>query len=161
MSTQETAPAATPVAWDHPAVQELCTEQQAELRGRYDDDGGAEPNLPAEEMLVTLLVHVDGQPVATGSLRDASTYGTGSGEIKRMYVRAPYRGRGLSRLVLTALEAAATARGMRRLILETGVLQPEAIGLYRSAGYTPIPRYGPYVHEADSLCFERALLTVP
>ena len=35
------------------------------------------------------------------------------------------------------------------MVLETGRAQPEAIALYESSGYTPIPRFGHYAGEPD------------
>ncbi|QCB95135.1 GNAT family N-acetyltransferase [Cellulomonas shaoxiangyii] len=114
--------------------------------------------MTADGIVTMLVLRVGGEAVACGALRDASAeLGAGTGELKRMYVRPAWRGRGLSRRVLTELEAAARARGVTRLVLETGVLQPEAIGLYLSAGYAPVPRYGEYADEADSRCFSRDL----
>lgn len=145
------------VPWSDPLAVALRLEQQAELSALYDDDGGAEAELDADQMVATVVVSVGGVAAGCGSLRDASAYGDGHGEIKRMFVRPSMRGRGLSRVLLTALERVARDRGMRRLILETGVQQPAAIGLYRSAGYEPIDPYGPWVGNPDSLCFARAL----
>jgi len=68
-----------------------------------------------------------------------------------------YRGRGLSRLVLDRLEAIARERGLRRLILETGLRQPAAIRLYRSAGFRRTPTYGPYEERSSSVCYARRL----
>ena len=41
--------------------------------------------------------------------------------------------------------------------LETGPLQPEAIGLYARAGYREIPCFGAYAAGQASRCFERRL----
>jgi putative acetyltransferase len=41
--------------------------------------------------------------------------------------------------------------------LETGVHQHEALGLYRSAGFEEIRRYGPYADDELSVCFEKSL----
>ncbi len=71
--------------------------------------------------------------------------GTG-GEIKRLYVAPACRGQGVARHLLRALEAAASNRGCRRLELETGPFQPEALGLYASLGYE---RRGPFGHYTD------------
>jgi len=46
--------------------------------------------------------------------------------------------------LLAALEAEARDRGYVMLRVETGNLQPEAIRLYRSAGYAEIPPFGEY-----------------
>ena len=67
------------------------------------------------------------------------------------------RGRGLGRRVLVELEAEARRLGYASLVLETGDRQPEALGLYVSAGYTRIPCYPPYDSRALSLCFEKRL----
>jgi GNAT superfamily N-acetyltransferase len=74
-----------------------------------------------------------------------------------MYVAPAARGRGLSRLVLAALEDEARELGYSFLRLETGDRQPEAIKLYASAGYEPIARYGPFVDDPRSVCFEKRL----
>ena len=148
----------TVVPWDDDDVARLRDEQQAELAARYDGVADIEPDLPAQEMVETLAIAVDGDVVGCAALRDASRYGAGYGELKRMYVRPAFRGRGLSRRALATLERIATERGLRRLILETGVRQPEAIGLYRSAGYRRIPAYGPYVEAPTSVCYARWLV---
>jgi GNAT superfamily N-acetyltransferase len=67
------------------------------------------------------------------------------------------RGRGLGRQILAALEEKARKLGYELVRLETGNLQPEAIALYTSSGFRPIPRYGPYVDDDRSVCFEKCL----
>ena len=51
----------------------------------------------------------------------------------------------------------ARSLGYRRVRLETGVHQDEALRLYRSSGFGEIPRYGPYVDDELSVCFEKLL----
>ena len=65
-------------------------------------------------------------------------------EIKRMYVVEASRNRGVARQLLAHLENTASAAGAGALVLETGQEQPDAIALYRSAGYVDIPRFGHY-----------------
>jgi GNAT superfamily N-acetyltransferase len=147
----------TPAAWDDEDVQRLAAAQQAELRARYD--GGQEPGTPpsAADVAVVLLARdASGQAVGCGALRPL---GDGVAEVKRMYVVPGARGRGLSRVVLAGLEAAARDRGWTTLRLETGPRQPEAIALYEGAGYRPIPAFGAYAgaDDADSLFYERVL----
>jgi GNAT superfamily N-acetyltransferase len=74
-----------------------------------------------------------------------------------MYVVPAARGRGLSRQILAALEEEARTLGYALVRLETGNLQPEAIALYASAGFEPIPRYGPYSSDDRSVCLEKRL----
>jgi GNAT superfamily N-acetyltransferase len=83
----------------------------------------------------------------------------GVAELKRMFVRRPFRRRGLSRTLLRRLEHEARRSGVRVLRLETGPRQIEALGLYRSAGYTEIARYGEYSDNPDSICMEKLLVT--
>ena len=51
----------------------------------------------------------------------------------------------------------ARALGYSFVRLETGNLQAVAIGLYVSAGFEPIPRYGPFASDPRSVCFEKRL----
>lgn len=145
------------VDWDDPDAVALRSAQQAELAALYDGVEDIEPVLPPDEMLATVLVRADGVVAGCGSLRTAPALGAGVGELKRMYVLPALRGRGLSRAILTALEEVAVGTGLRRLVLETGLRQPGAIGLYRSAGYEPIPNYGVYAGEPTSVCLARSL----
>ena len=141
--------------FDSPAALELRAELDADLSHRYGGD--SEPGVkPTQETVLAFLVAREpgGTPVGCGALLDL---GDGAAEIKRMYVRPDHRGRGLSRRVLEALEREALRRGFDRIRLETGERQPEAMGLYRSAGYEEIERYGPYRDAPLSRCFERRL----
>jgi GNAT superfamily N-acetyltransferase len=143
--------------WDDPVVQELTSAQQEELRARYggDSEPGVKPSA-ADVAVVLVARDDDGSPVACGALRPL---GPDSAEVKRMYVVPGARGRGLSKLVLAGLEAAALERGWTTLRLETGPEQPEAVALYTGAGYRPIGAFGHYVRgDQDwSLYFERTL----
>ena len=77
-------------------------------------------------------------------------------EVKRMYVANVARGMGVGRALLRALEGEARELGARRLVLETGVRQPEAIGLYESAGLERIEAFGEYVGSEFSVCMRRS-----
>ncbi len=145
------------VDWDDPDAARLRTAQQAELRDRYGDDDIGH-TMTGESIAAMVLLRVDGEAVACGAIRDASDeLGAGTGELKRMFVLPEHRGRGHSRTVLAELERIAAGLGWQRLVLETGVLQPEAIGLYLRAGYRSIDNFGEYVEVMDSRCFEKSL----
>src|SRR5205823_760279 len=68
-------------------------------------------------------------------------------EVKRMYTVPDARGRGVALALLRGLEEAARRAGRKRIVLETGHAQPEAIALYHKAGYARIPDFGHYKDE--------------
>lgn len=141
--------------FDSPDAVALREELTSDLAERYGGD--SEPGVkPTGETVLTLLVARNGAgtPVGCGALLDL---GEGAAEIKRMYVRPEDRGRGLSRRLLEALEREALRSGFDHVRLETGERQPEAMGLYRSAGYVEIEKFGPYRDAPMSRCFERRL----
>jgi GNAT superfamily N-acetyltransferase len=74
-----------------------------------------------------------------------------------MYVDPAARGRGVGAAVLERLESAARELGVNRLVLETGIYQAEAIGLYRRAGFKPDPCWGEYAGVLTSICFEKEI----
>jgi GNAT superfamily N-acetyltransferase len=144
--------------WDDPDVQRLAGDQQTEIRARYG--GKEEPGSPPSAADVSVVVVArddDGTALGCGALRALTE---GVAEVKRMYVVPAARGRGVSRALLSGLEDAARERGWTTLRLETGPLQPEAVGLYATSGYRPIEAFGAYAGDpdaADSLFFERVL----
>ncbi|WP_432761542.1 GNAT family N-acetyltransferase [Rhizobium calliandrae] len=81
----------------------------------------------------------------------------GTAEIKRMFVDPLARGRKVAQMLMEALEETATEKNLTALRLETGVLQPDAIGLYRKVGYTEIEPFGSYEEDPLSLFMEKAL----
>jgi putative acetyltransferase len=83
--------------------------------------------------------------------------GDGTAEIKRMFVAAQARGLRLGRQLLEQLERHARACGLQALRLETGIHQPEALGLYRSSGYREIGPFGSYLPDPLSLFMEKRL----
>ena len=147
-----------PAFWDDADVQRLTTAQQTEVRARYGgkDEPGTHPSA-ADVSVVLVAREDDGTPLGCGALR---ALGGSAAEVKRMYVVPEARGRGISKALLAALEDAARQRGWTTLRLETGPMQPEAVGLYTSAGYRPIAALGDYVGDPAaeaSLFYERSL----
>jgi putative acetyltransferase len=139
-----------------PEAANLISALDDDLRERYPGSPihGIEPVEFRASGGVFLIGKLDGVGVACGALRPLSD---GAAELKRMFVRRDQRGKGFGRAMLAALEKIATRRGFRMIRLETGVNQPEAIGLYESMGYYRIPCFGEYVPDHNSRCFEKAL----
>ena len=144
------ADAASPDALD------LMQALDDDLRGRYPGIvvNGLRPGDAGRPRFIFAVARIDGRAVGCGAVRELDRL---VGEIKRMFVRPEHRGRGIARRVLSALEAEAAGLGYTTLRLETGDRQPEAIGLYESAGYRAIPSFGEYVGNPFSHCFERRL----
>jgi GNAT superfamily N-acetyltransferase len=137
-------------------VVRMTEEVQAEYVQRYGGPDAAAVD-PAEFVppdglfLVGLL---DGAPVATGGWRRLAD---GRAEIKRMYVSAAARRRGLSKRMLAELERTAAAAGIVELVLNTGPSQPEAVALYELSGYHPVPAFGHYACHPNALFFGKQL----
>ena len=74
-----------------------------------------------------------------------------------MYVAPSFRGRGIGARLLTSLEAEAKRLQLLRIVLETGDRQPEALAVYRRAGYAVIPAFGEYIGTPRSVCMEKRL----
>jgi putative acetyltransferase len=148
------------VPWDHPHSVELRTAQRADIDARYggDTEPGHRPSAADIAVFVVAYDATDGTPIGCGAFRDLPDEQP-TVEVKRMYVRPEYRGRKIGQLILRDLEARARERGVIRVRLETGILQPEAVRLYEGAGYRRIPNFGAYADAPASLCFERILTT--
>lgn len=103
-----------------------------------------------------LVAYANGQPVGCGAWR---SWGGADevAEIKRLYVGAATRRTGLARRIMAALEEDARLNGRKRIILETGTAQPEAIALYEALGYERIEPYGYYKDEPGVRCFGKPL----
>ena len=134
----------------------LIRNLSAELGTRYGDDGAGafrpeDVQVPGGAFVVAWL---DERPAGCGALRPLER---GIGEVKRMFVEKDARRQGVAREILRQLETIATQFGYRALRLETGILQPDAMGLYESTGYRRVRCYGRYVDNPLSVCYEKRL----
>lgn len=86
-----------------------------------------------------VIVHAaDGTVVGCGGVQ---RIGPGIGEVKRMWVASSVRGQGLGRKLLERLELETTRLGHHTVRLDTNSQLPEAVAMYRAAGYAEIERY--------------------
>jgi putative acetyltransferase len=128
----------------------------SELNSRYGElqKGYDKHNIIAHSNTVVIALD-EKKPVGCGCFKP---YGENTVEIKRMFVHKEYRGKGISKLVLKALESWAVEHGFVSAVLETGIGQHEAIGLYTSCGYNKIENYGQYAGNMNSVCMMKKLV---
>ncbi|MDX6362376.1 MAG: hypothetical protein QOC85_1383 [Streptomyces sp.] len=142
--------------WDAPAPAGLRELMSAELAPRYapvEHRRVGAPQPAADEIVVTWVCNADDVPVATASVRRLPD----RHEVKRVFVHADHRGRGLARAALRAVESTAHRLGIERLWLQTGALQPEAQALYVREGRQKVRTYPPHDRNPFSVCFSKAL----
>ncbi|MGW2342229.1 GNAT family N-acetyltransferase [Streptomyces sp. NPDC001661] len=151
-------------SYGHPDAVALSEQAQAEYRKRfgYDDFTDLHPGHFDPPQGLFLVAYDAGVPVACGGWRaqehDDAGYADGDAELKRMFVVERARGRGLARRILAALEDSARDAGRTRMVLETGIHLPEAMGLYEADGYRPAPPFGPFRDYDDSRFYAKSLV---
>ncbi|GGM19989.1 GNAT family N-acetyltransferase [Dactylosporangium sucinum] len=139
----------------------LTAAALAELAERYGGDGDSTPIEPGEFDPPEggfLVAYVAGAPagcVGWRTLTEDDQFETA--ELKRMYVAPEHRGLGVAKALLTAVEDDARRAGRKRIWLETGTAQPEAIGLYERSGYARIEDFGHYKGYPDVRSFGKDL----
>jgi putative acetyltransferase len=142
---------------DTPDALGLVQELEATLDPLYPSEsrhGFSVEKLIAEEVAFFVLRY-DGAPAGCGGVK---LFGTEYGEVKRIFVRPQYRGKGFSKLIMEHLAGYVRERGIPILRLETGIYQPEAIGLYEGLGYRRIGPFGEYKDDPLSIYFEKEIL---
>ena len=151
-------PAPMKVAPDSPGARRLL-----ELSDRYMAELYPPASNHLEDEQALLQPHVcfmgiaaQGELIACGAvkqMRDDCAYG----EIKRVFVLPAHRGQGLARRIMQALEAALRQRSICIARLETGILQPEALALYRALGYRERGPFGNYTRDPLSVFMEKTI----
>ena len=147
-----------PTRYGAPAAQRLIAELMEDLKVRYGSGDGTPVNAiefdPPDGGF--FIAYADGEPVGCGAWR--SWAGSEDvAEVKRVFVAGGRRGQGMARQIMAAIEEDARAQGRKRIILETGTGQPEAIALYEALGYERIEPFGYYKNEPGVRCFGRDL----
>ena len=142
---------------DTPDARALIEELEGELAPLYPSESrhGYSVEKLISESVSFFVIRKNGTPVGCGGVQ---FFGNHYGELKRMYVRPPYRGSGYAKQMLDHLAYHARDRGVHLLRLETGIHQRDAIGLYERSGFQRIPPFGDYTN--DPLCrfYEKRIL---
>lgn len=142
---------------NQPEVTDLIAELDAfhltlyALDSSYLDDINASIRQP--NVLFAVVRTDDGDAIGCGAMVVNQTVG----ELKRMYLRPTWRGRGIAKLLLAFLEKEAADKGCVRFMLETGSRQPEAIGLYERSGYVRCEVLEHGAEDSFSVLMEKSL----
>ena len=96
------------------------------------------------------------QLVGCGAVKILSNDGR-YGELKRVFVLESHRGKGYSKAIMEKLESHLKTNGIALARLETGISQPEALGLYRRLGYVEREPFGAYAADPLSVFMEKRL----
>lgn len=138
-------------------LSELISELDSDLRERYGDAviHGIDLRKADDSGVIFVIGTYGKHAVCCGALRP---FNENQIELKRMYVRKPFREKGFSKKLYYYLEKQAMSKGFRQIILETGEKQHEAVELYKRLGFTPIEKFGEYVNDCNSLCFAKTIL---
>jgi len=105
------------------------------------------------ESVAFFVASYDGELAACGGVKLFTDYG----EVKRMYVRPAFRGKGLGKAILNRLAEHARANSITTLRLETGIYQVEAIGLYDGWGFERRGPFGEYKNDPNTVYFEKLI----
>ena len=101
-----------------------------------------------------VIIYKDEVPVACGAFKERNIYNI---ELKRIFVKKENRRQGLSKLIISELEKIGRSKGYKYALLETGIIQHEAINLYKNTGYEIIENYEPYIGNTNSICMKKDL----
>ena len=139
----------------------IATDLIGELNANLltlDDGGSMFFSLADDDVAIGkggfFVAYLDGAPAACGAVR---SLGDGRAEVKRMYTRPAFGGRGIGAAVLSHLEGCARDLGATSLVLETGPRQPEAVRLYERFGFARCDCWGEYTTEPMSRCYSKPI----
>jgi GNAT superfamily N-acetyltransferase len=153
--------------WTAIEIEEVAPDSRdaVELIGELDEHLMAHPYPPQSrhafsvekllrEGVVFFITRYEGRLAGCGGIK---MFDTEYGEVKRMFVRPEFRGKGLGKAMLRRLAEYARDRGAGLLRLETGIFEVEAIGLYEGFGFARRAPFGEYVEDPLSVYFEKSI----
>ena len=139
----------------NPKIKELIKLLDKELRGYYGDiQDNYDVHNDTSKGFSAILIEENEEPIGCGAFKP---YDEISGELKRIFLKKEARGKGISKLLVKALEDWMLEKNLSISILECGDRQPEALGLYQKLGYKIIPKYGVYIDMPNSICMKKEL----
>lgn len=75
----------------------------------------------------------------------------GVGEVKRMFLKEKYRGKGIAKELLKTVENYVKEQGCRKLFLDTRITLEPAVSLYRAFGFEIVFQQGLYIQMEKSI----------
>jgi putative acetyltransferase len=141
---------------DQPEVRDMLARLDAYCAALYPAESNHlldVASLLQGDVLFLVARDVDGAAVGCAALVNKQE----CGEVKRMFVDEHRRGLGTGRKLLEHLVMFARMSGLSVLRLETGIHQPEAIGLYERLGFERRAPFGDYREDPLSLFMELRL----
>ena len=141
----------------NPDFVELCHELDIflnELVGGEEKRAEYIPYNQLNDIHNVILAYDYNTPIGCAAFKK---YNNECAEVKRVFLKPEYRGRGISKKLMAQLENVAKAKGYRYLILESGEPLVAAMALYKNIGYVTIPNYGTYIDMPDSICMKKKL----
>jgi GNAT superfamily N-acetyltransferase len=141
---------------DNEDFRALVGELDKELWRIYEDRQAAyDQHNIIEDNRNVIVAYINDIPVGCGCFKK---FDDRSVEIKRMYVKAEYRGQKIAASILAALEQWAGESDIPAIVLETGIKQLAAMHLYGKSGYIVTENYGPYKNMPESVCMLKQLV---
>ncbi|MCS0629639.1 GNAT family N-acetyltransferase [Telluria mixta] len=141
---------------DQPEVRDMLARLDAYCAALYPAESNHLMDIASlmqGDVLFLVARDVDGAAVGCAALVNKQEYG----EVKRMFVDERRRGLGTGRKLLEHLVMFARMSGLSVLRLETGIHQPEAIGLYERLGFERRAPFGDHREDPLSLFMELRL----
>lgn len=142
---------------DQPEAVALIEEldaYQAPLYPAESNHGVDITALSSKNVLFAVGRSNNGEAVACGALLLCPEYG----ELKRMFTKPAFRGKGFASSLLAVLESEARTQKCSHVMLETGYLQSDAISFYERSGYQRRSPFGRYEDDPNSVFLEKSLM---
>ena len=147
-----------PTSPDSDSAQALIAMSDVYMAALYPSESNHLESVQAlmRPNVVFLGCYLEDRIVGCGAVKILSDDGD-YGEIKRVFVVESHRGKGYSRALMETLEKHLEDVGIGLARLETGIRQPEALGLYRRLGYVERGPFGAYAVDPLSVFMEKRL----
>ena len=127
----------------NPSVLQLFSLHDDYMIGFLGDDKWCYTRYSENENIESVWVaYSDDTPIGCIAYRRKSD---GVGEVKRLFIRSEYRGRGISKKLLDTAEGYAREHRCHTLFLDTRITLEPAVSIYRNLGFSIVFQQGLYI----------------